>query len=199
MPLVALARPRSRRLDRRADRRGWVAPGRGLAWIHCAPFYADVGSQAPSGRDAAIVELSQMNEIVAYSTLALTFRRLLRRGTWCARPSPGDAAAAERRLRCGWLRRRPPPLLDRSVPSPQRQAAHRVRRYSGSQHIALPSVNLGASSFMDAVGGPGLLVRQAIEVYEARRSVGSNGADTPGSNTVSAFTSITHVAYAAPF
>jgi hypothetical protein len=52
---------------------------------------------------------------------------------------------------------------------------------------------------MDAIGGPGLLVRQAVGVYEAQRLVGSNGADTPGSNSVFAFTSITHVAYAAPF
>ncbi len=52
---------------------------------------------------------------------------------------------------------------------------------------------------MDAVGGPGLLVRQAVGVYEAQRFVGSNGADTPGANSVFAFTSITHVAYAAPF
>jgi hypothetical protein len=52
---------------------------------------------------------------------------------------------------------------------------------------------------MDAIGGPGLLVRQAVGVYEARRFVGSNGADTPGSNSVFAFGAITHVAYAAPF
>jgi hypothetical protein len=52
---------------------------------------------------------------------------------------------------------------------------------------------------MDAIGGPDLLVRQAVEVYEAQRFVGSNGADIPGSNSVFAFTSITHVAYAAPF
>jgi hypothetical protein len=48
---------------------------------------------------------------------------------------------------------------------------------------------------MDAIGGPGLLVRQAVGVYEAQRLVGSNGANT----SVFAFTSITHVAYAAPF
>jgi hypothetical protein len=72
-------------------------------------------------------------------------------------------------------------------------------RVDAQEHIALPSVNLGGSSFMDAVGGPGLLVRQAVGVYEAHRLVGSNGADVPGSNSVFAFTSITHVAYAAPF
>jgi hypothetical protein len=72
-------------------------------------------------------------------------------------------------------------------------------RGDAQEHIALPSVNLGGSSFMDAIGGPGLLVRQAVGVYEAQRVVGSHGADTPGSNSVFAFTSITHVAYAAPF
>src|ERR1700722_17016527 len=72
-------------------------------------------------------------------------------------------------------------------------------RADAQEHIALPPVNLGASSFMDAVGGPGLLVRQAVAVYEAHRFVGPSGADTPGSDSVFAFTSITHVAYAAPF
>jgi hypothetical protein len=71
-------------------------------------------------------------------------------------------------------------------------------RADAQEHIALPAVNLGASSFMDAVGGPGLLVRQSVEVYEAQRFAGSNGGATPGTNSVFAFTAITHVAYAAP-
>jgi hypothetical protein len=33
------------------------------------------------------------------------------------------------------------------------------------EHIALPPVNLGGSSFMDGVGGPGLLVRVALGVF----------------------------------
>jgi hypothetical protein len=72
-------------------------------------------------------------------------------------------------------------------------------RADAQEHIALPAINLGASSFMDAVGGPGLLVRQSVEVYEAQRFAGSNGAATPGAYSVFAFTAITHVAYAAPF
>ncbi len=72
-------------------------------------------------------------------------------------------------------------------------------RVDAQEHVALPPVNLGGSSFMDAVGGPGLLVRQAVGLYEAERFVGSNGADAPGANSVVALTSITHVAYAAPF
>ncbi len=78
-------------------------------------------------------------------------------------------------------------------------AATASTRVDAQEHIALPPVNLGGSSFMDAVGGPGLLVRQAVGVYEAQRFVGSNGADTPGPNSVFAFTSITHLAYLAPF
>jgi hypothetical protein len=57
-------------------------------------------------------------------------------------------------------------------------------RVDAREHVALPSVNLGTSSFMGAIGGPGLLVRQAVGVYEAQRLVGSNGADTPGSHSV---------------
>ena len=45
-------------------------------------------------------------------------------------------------------------------------------RVDAQEHIALPAVNLGGSSFMDAVGSPGLLVRQAVGVYEAQRFVG---------------------------
>jgi hypothetical protein len=37
------------------------------------------------------------------------------------------------------------------------------------EHIALPPVNLGGSSFMDGVGGPGLLVREALGVFSAPR------------------------------
>jgi hypothetical protein len=72
-------------------------------------------------------------------------------------------------------------------------------RVDAQEHIALPPVNLGGSSFMDAIGGPGLLVRRAVEVYEAQRFVGANGAELPGSNSVFAFTSITHLAYVAHF
>jgi hypothetical protein len=67
------------------------------------------------------------------------------------------------------------------------------------EHIPLPPVNLGGSSFMDGVGGPGLLVREALGAYGATRFSDASGATVPGQSTMSAFTSTTLVAYTAPF
>jgi hypothetical protein len=67
------------------------------------------------------------------------------------------------------------------------------------EHIALPPVNLGGSSFMDGVGGPGLLVREALGAYAAPRFADASGATVPGQNTLLAFTSTTLVAYMPPF
>lgn len=67
------------------------------------------------------------------------------------------------------------------------------------EHIALPPVNLGGSSFMDGVGGPGLLVREQLGAYGAPRFTDASGDTVPGTNRVSAFTSITLVGYMPPF
>src|ERR1700691_4905240 len=67
------------------------------------------------------------------------------------------------------------------------------------EHIALPPVNLGGSSFMDGVGGPGLLVREGVGAFGAPRFEDASGATVPGQNTLFAFTSTTLVAYMPPF
>ena len=67
------------------------------------------------------------------------------------------------------------------------------------EHIALPPVNLGGSSFMDGVGGPGLLVREGLGAFRATRFADASGATLPGQNTLVAFTSTTLVAYMPPF
>jgi hypothetical protein len=66
------------------------------------------------------------------------------------------------------------------------------------QHIALPPVNLGASSFMDGPGGPGLLTREVVTVFDAQRFTGADGQTAPGNNTLTTLTEITHVAYSPP-
>jgi hypothetical protein len=66
------------------------------------------------------------------------------------------------------------------------------------EHIALPPVNLGGSSFMDGVGGPGLLVREALGVFDASRFTDASGNAVPGQNTLFALTSATLVAYMPP-
>jgi len=51
---------------------------------------------------------------------------------------------------------------------------------------------------MDGVGGPGLLVREALGAYGASRFAGASGATVPGQNEVFALTSTTLVAYMPP-
>jgi len=67
------------------------------------------------------------------------------------------------------------------------------------QHVALPPVNLGASSFMDGPGGPGLFARVPLALFIASRFVGAGGRTLPGNNTLVTMTEISHVAYAPPF
>jgi hypothetical protein len=66
-------------------------------------------------------------------------------------------------------------------------------------HIALPPVNLGGTSLMDGVGGPGLLLREGLGVFDAHRFTDAAGARIPGNNGLFAFTSTTLVAYMPPF
>ncbi len=72
-------------------------------------------------------------------------------------------------------------------------------RVHAQEHIALPPVNLGGSSFMDGVGGPGLLVREGVGVYGAPRFIDASGEAVPGQNTIVAVASTTLVAYMPPF
>jgi hypothetical protein len=66
------------------------------------------------------------------------------------------------------------------------------------EHIALPPVNLGGTSFMDGAGGPGLLVREGLGAYDAPHFADASGATVPGQNALFAFTSTTLVAYMPP-
>src|ERR1700735_2416676 len=67
------------------------------------------------------------------------------------------------------------------------------------EHVALPPVNLGGSSFMDGVGGPGLLVREALGLFSASRFTDASGNPVPGQNTIAAFAAITLLGYTPPF
>jgi hypothetical protein len=66
------------------------------------------------------------------------------------------------------------------------------------QHIALPPVNLGATSFMDGLGGPGLLLDETVGVYDARRFRDASGVPIAGTNSIFVLTSVTHLAYLIP-
>jgi hypothetical protein len=61
---------------------------------------------------------------------------------------------------------------------------------AAAPRVALPAVNLGGSSFLDGLGGPGLLLRETVLGYHAAG---------PGDDHVDALTALTHVAWTAPW
>jgi len=63
------------------------------------------------------------------------------------------------------------------------------------QEVALPSVNLGDSNFMDGVAGPGLLLEETIAYYHAGRFTDFKGEKVPGDNSIKSWVSLTHLAY----
>jgi hypothetical protein len=69
---------------------------------------------------------------------------------------------------------------------------------NAQEHIAIPPVNLGASSFMDGPGGPGLLTREVGTFYDAQRFTEGDGRTAPGDNTLVTVTEITHLQYSPP-
>ena len=66
------------------------------------------------------------------------------------------------------------------------------------QHVALPPVNLGETSFLDGEGGPGLLTHEPVTLYKAARAVGPSGETLPGRNTTVTLSALTHVGYSPP-
>lgn len=66
---------------------------------------------------------------------------------------------------------------------------------AAGQQVPLPPVDLGATSFLDGVGGPGLFVQEIVEPFHATRFNGPAGQRLPGNNSVDAFAAITEVAY----
>jgi hypothetical protein len=63
------------------------------------------------------------------------------------------------------------------------------------QHVALPPVNLGNTSFLDGEGGPGLMTHEQVTLYDASRIDGPSGQALPGRDMLTTFTAITHLAY----
>jgi hypothetical protein len=67
------------------------------------------------------------------------------------------------------------------------------------QQVPLPPVDLGATSFLDGVGGPGLFVQEILSPFHASRLNGANGEKLLGNNTVDALAAITEVAYTSSY
>ena len=61
--------------------------------------------------------------------------------------------------------------------------------------VQLPAVNLGATNFEDAFGGPGWLLQEFPVAYVASELKDSNGNAIPGSNHVTTYSTTTHVAF----
>jgi hypothetical protein len=67
----------------------------------------------------------------------------------------------------------------------------------GQSHVAEPAVNLGDSSFLDAIGGPGFLTEEMIDVEPDGRITNSSGQTVPGSGSVNSVSGLSHVAWLA--
>jgi len=65
--------------------------------------------------------------------------------------------------------------------------------------IALPPVNLGDTSFQDAIAFPGWLVEETFSYYHANQFNDYQGHDRPGSNRLTAMSAVTHVAWISNF
>jgi hypothetical protein len=61
--------------------------------------------------------------------------------------------------------------------------------------VQLPTVNLGDTNFEDGFAGPGFLLEEFPDVYAAGTLKDSKGATVPGSNTLTAISTTSHIAY----
>ena len=62
-------------------------------------------------------------------------------------------------------------------------------------HPAEPSVNLGDTSFIDAVGGPGLLIEEIADGYRSGAVNNGDGRSMPGSSGSKSISGLTHVVW----
>jgi hypothetical protein len=65
----------------------------------------------------------------------------------------------------------------------------------GQSHVAEPAVNLGDSSFLDGIGGPGFLTEEMIDIEHDSRITNSSGQTVPGSGSVNSISGLSHIAW----
>jgi hypothetical protein len=65
--------------------------------------------------------------------------------------------------------------------------------------LPLPPVNLGDTSFQDAIAFPGWLVEETFSYYHANQFNDYQGNDRPGANRVTIMSAVTHVAWISNF
>jgi len=64
-----------------------------------------------------------------------------------------------------------------------------------AQKVTLPPVNLGGTSFLDGVAGPGLMFQDRIQYYHANKFMNSKGDQLPGNNSVDSWLAMNQMAY----
>ena len=74
---------------------------------------------------------------------------------------------------------------------------HSCVTMQGQSHVAEPSVNLGDSSFLDGIGGPGFLTEQMNDFEHDGRITNSLGQMVPGTGSINSASGLSHVAWLA--
>ena len=62
-------------------------------------------------------------------------------------------------------------------------------------HVPEPAVNLGDTSFLDGIAGPGAVVEEIGDGMHSSRIVDGDGCRVPGTGQVSSISSLTHIAW----
>src|SRR5208282_5014724 len=67
-----------------------------------------------------------------------------------------------------------------------------------SRHVSEPAVNLGDTSFLDALGGPGFVVEQIGDAAHDGTITDSSGNAVPDAAAVNSISGLTHIAWLSP-
>ena len=65
----------------------------------------------------------------------------------------------------------------------------------GQTHVPEPAVNLGDTSFLDGLAGPGWVVEEVSDAGHDGRIAGSDGSTIPGTGSVNSISGLNHVAW----